>query len=280
MKLAQSHTHNFLIGAIALGAVAVIGASMLFGALQSLLAPLPAAKPAPAPVAAPARHAPIAPAHPAHTATAAAPAPAPVALGPVMLPAQPAPAGVRQGYAQRAIASAPIPATYGDAPQWVALATTVESSPTGSWSTAVPQALGAIAPSSGLIQTTVTADVRIAHDGLHVLILSVAGGPAKASLTVDGQAAALASVTRTCSAFTGCPQDPTTAAGSVTLAKGLHVVSLTAQDAVGDPAATLDIYMRGPGAAMPMAITPWAVPADAAANSTSATVKTTTKVAP
>lgn len=268
MKLSASHTHNFLLGFLALSAVAVVGAAMLFGALQNHLAGVegvPAAKPVPAHVA---------PVHPAHPATAArsatAAAPVAVALGPVELPAQPAPAGLRQGVALRAIASSPTPAVYGDQPVWTQLATATEPSATGSWSTAIPASLRAIAPSSGLIQTVITSYIRIATAGQHVLILSVSGGPAKASLTIDGQAAPLASVARTCSAFGGCPQNPTTSAGSVTLAVGLHVLTLTAQTSVGDQAATMDAYMRGPGAAMPVAIVPWASPAGVAGTTTAA----------
>ena len=276
--------HEMLLGYLAIGAVGVIGASMVFGVIQDhwagLWAPLPAAKSAPT-HAAPARPAPTAPAHPvtvAHATTAPAPTPA-VALGPVMLPAQPSPQGLRQGYAVRAIASAPVPVTYGDQPQWTPLASEVEPAPTGSWSTAVPQALRSIAPSTGLVQTTITADIRIATADAHVFILSVSGGPAKASLTVDGQAVPLALITRVCSAFTGCPQDPTTGAGSATLAQGLHVLTVTAQTsvgAVGDPAATLDIYMRGPSAAMPTAIQPWAVPAGTGGSTTTAAIATST----
>ncbi|MHB1773561.1 MAG: hypothetical protein ACYCST_17835 [Acidimicrobiales bacterium] len=275
MKLATSNTHNFLLhyGAIAAGGVLLMAAiGWVFSSHQ---VPLPAAHPAPA-HAAPAAPAHAAPVHPAIIARATtAPAPtAPVALGPVELPAQPAPQGLRQGYAVRAVASSPAPATYGDRPVWTQLATAVEPAPTGSWSTAIPASLRAIAPSSGLIQTVITSYIRIATAGQHVLILSVSGGPAKAALTVDGQADSLAAVTRTCSAFGGCPQAPTTSAGSVTLAVGLHVLIVTTQTSVGDQAANLDIYMRGPGAAMPMAIVPWAVPAGAGASSATTTAKT------
>ena len=261
MKLANSHTHNFLIRYGSIAAAAVFGVAAVSAFLSAPTPPpLPTTHPAPAP--APARVA--ARVHPAATIAHATSAPAPAVAGPVMLPAQPAPAGLRPGYAQRAIASSPAPAVYGDRPQWTALATAVEPAPTGSWGTSIPTSLRAIAPSSGLVQTTITADVRIQHAGAHVLILSVSGGPAKVSLTVDGQAAPLAQIARACNAFSGCPQNPTTSAASVTLAKGLHVLAVAAQDAVGDPAATLDVYMRGPGAAMPTAIQPMAVPAGAA----------------
>lgn len=272
MKLANSHTHNFLLhyGGIAAGAVLLMAAiGWVFSSHQ---VPLPAAHPAPA-HAAPAAPAHAAPTHPATvartTTTAVAPTPA-VALGPVELPAQPSPAGLRQGYAVRAIASSPAPATYGDQPVWTQLAAAAEPSATGSWSTSIPASLRAIAPSAGLVQTQLTAYVRVLNSGQHVLILSVSGGPAKAALTIDGQAAPLASVARTCSAFGGCPQNPTTSAGSVTLAVGLHVLTLTAQTSVGDQAATMDAYMRGPGAAMPVAIVPWASPAGVAGTTTAA----------
>jgi|GEM_PF-3467631 hypothetical protein len=268
MKLANSHTHNFLLhyGAIAAGGVLLMAAiGWVFSSHQ---VPLPAAHPA---HAAPAAQAHAAPTHPATvartTTTAVAPTPA-VAPGPVMLPAQPSPAGLRQGYAVRAIASSPAPATYGDQPVWTQLAAAAEPSATGSWSTSIPASLRAIAPSAGLVQTQLTAYVRVLNSGQHVLILSVSGGPAKAALTIDGQAAPLALLARTCGVFTGCPQAPTTSAGSVTLAVGLHVLIVTTQTSVGDQAANLDIYMRGPGAAMPMAIVPWAVPAAAGATTT------------
>lgn len=257
MKLSQSHTHNFLLGYLALGAVAVL---VVAGAAWFSHLPTPTQ---PATHPAPVRVAPVHPVPVAHAATSAAPTPA-IELGPVELPAQPVPQGLRQGFALRAVASSPAPATYGDQPIWTPLAAETEPSVTGSWSTAIPAALRAIAPSSGLTQTTLTAYVRVQHAGAHVFILSVSGGPAKAALTADGQAAPLAQIARACSAFTGCPQAPTTGAGSATLAAGLHVLTLTARDAVGDPPATLNVYARGPGAAMPTAIQPMAVPAGAA----------------
>lgn len=254
MKLAQSHTHNFLLhygggAALVVFGVAIVGAFLS----EPTPPPLPAAHPAPARV--------VAPVHPAATIAHATTVPAPaVALGPFMLPAQPAPTGLRQGYATRAVASSPLPATYGDQPQFTALATTTEPTPTGSWSTAIPAALRAIAPSAGLVQTTITAYAHVATAGPHVLILSVSGGPAKAALTVDGQAAPLTLITRACNAFSGCPQADTTGAGSVNLAAGLHIVTVIATTTVGDPPATFDVYARGPATAMPEAIVPWAVP--------------------
>ena len=261
MKLANSHTHNFLLRYGGIAAAAVFGVAAVSAFLSSPTPPpLPATHPAPARVAAPV--------HPAAIARAtSAPTPA-VALGPVMLPAQPVPQGLRQGFALRAIASSPLPATYGDQPIWTQLAATVEPSATGSWSTSIPTALRAIAPSAGLVRTRLTAYVRVANAGPHVLILSVSGGPAKAALTVDGQAAPLAQSVRACNAFSGCPQAPTTGAGSATLAAGLHVLTLTAQDAVGDPPATLDVYARGPSASLPEAIVPLAVPAGTSGNTT------------
>ena len=260
MKLANSHTHNFLLHYGGLAALVVFCVAIVSAFLSSPAPPtLPATHPAPAHVA-PIRPAAATPTRPATTAPATTPA---VALGPVELPAQLAPAGLRQGYAVRAVASSPLPAVYGDKPQWTALASETEPSATGSWSTALPAALRAIAPSAGLVRTRLMAYVRVQHQGAHTLILSVSGGPAKVSLTVDGQAAPLVQIARACSAFTGCPQADTTGAGSVTLAKGLHVLTLTAQDAVGDPAATLDVYQRGPSASMPVAVTPWAVPTSA-----------------
>ena len=256
MKFANSHTHNFLLhyGAIAGGVILLVSAAGWI--FSRPLPPLPATHPAPAP------------AHPATIARAtSAPTPA-VALGPVMLPAQPAPQGLRQGFAQRAIASSPTPAAYGDLPVWTALAATTEPSATGSWSTTIPAVLRAIAPSAGLMRTRLTAYVRVANAGAHVFILSVGGGPAKAALTVDGQAVPLAQIARACAAFTGCPQNPSTGAGSVNLAVGVHVVTITATTAVGDQAATLDVYERGPGSAMPTAIVPWAVPAGVAKGAT------------
>ncbi|EQD63983.1 conserved hypothetical protein, secreted [mine drainage metagenome] len=266
MKFSSSHTHNFLIKYGGLAGVAVLAVAG-FAYFAHLPAPSELA-PTPTPTVAPVH--PAVPAHPASVAHASSAATTPVVLGPVMLPAQPMPRGLRQGYAQRAIASSPAPATYGDHPVWTALATAAEPSPTGSWSTAIPASLRAISPSSGLVQTTITAYVRVQNNGAHVLILSVSGGPAKAVLIVDGQAAPLAQIARTCNAFMGCPQNAATGAGSVDLAAGLHVLTVTVQATVGDQAATLDVYMRGPGAAMPTAITPWAVPAGAAGTTTAA----------
>lgn len=260
----NSKTHGFMMRYGGVAAVVVLGiAGFAWVSHPPALAPEPQPAPKPAAVHTAQAHT-AAPAHPATIAPAtSAPAPT-VALGPVMLPAQPAPAGVARGYAQRAIASSPAPAVYGDRPQWTPLATAAEPAPTGSWSTAVPAALRAIGPSTGLVQTQITAYIRVQQAGAHTLVLSANSGPVRASLTIDGQAQPLAIIARTCSAFTGCPATPTTSAGSVALAAGLHQILVTAQTAVGDAPAVLDVYARGPGASMPVAITPWAVHATTA----------------
>lgn len=268
MKLSSSHTHNFLMNYAGVAAVGVLIAAAVGWGLSPTFspAPLPAAKPVYVAVA-PAHHAPTVPARARSASATVAPMPT-VALGPVELPAQPEPVGLRQGEALRSIASSPAPVDHGDQPDWTALAAIAEPSPTASWSTSIPKALRAIAPSSGLLQTQITAYLRIATAGPHVFILSGSSGPVRAILTLDGQAVPLAEITRVCGVFGGCPQASSTGAGGATLAVGLHVVTITAQTLVGAQAGTLNVYERGPAAAMPTAIVPWAVPAGGGGNTT------------
>lgn len=265
----NSKTHSFLMSYGGIAAVAVIAVAAM-GWITHLPTP---SEPAPNPAPAPAVH-PVAIAAPAHTTTVApatsAPAPTVSAIGPVLLPAQPEPAGLTRGYVARSIASSQQPAV-GDRPVWTPLASEAEASPTASWSTAIPAAMRSIAPSSGIVRTRLVAFVRVATAGAHTIILSVSNGPARASVTIDGQAQPLATIARACSAFTGCPAAPTTDAGAAQLAAGLHTITLTATSAVSDPPTVLDVYSRGPGASMPVAIVPWAVHATAADTTTPTT---------
>lgn len=220
------------------------------------------------PHALPAPVAPTGTRHPALTAVSPVPTAAPAAttapassteapaVGPVLLPAQPAPAGLQPGRVIRSIAAAAA-VTGAAQPDWTALATAGERSTTSSWSTASPRRMAAIAPSTGLLRTRLTGWIQFAHSGTHMLILAVADGPARAALTLDGQPQALEQVDRPCNAWTAaCPLAPTNAAASIGLATGWHEIEVTAVTDVGAHPAIISLYARGPLASMPAALIP------------------------
>lgn len=198
-------------------------------------APQPATKPAPV-------------AKPAQPATATS-APAPVAIGPVELPAQPAPAGLESGHVVRSVYS-------GSPGNWTLVGAGLESSPVSSRSNALPADLAALAPSNTGRRTTWSGWFRVSTSGNFTFYLSATGGAAAVNLIIDGQPSPTASIDRKCNPFDGCPKDPTNGLGGADLAAGWHNFQVSSTAPAGADAAVITLFARRPGAAMPAELIP------------------------
>ena len=206
--------------------------------------------PAPAPVVVP---------HPAATGTphpVARPAAPVVPTGPILLPGQ-QPGGVMRGaHAQVAIASAQVAAG-----PWTDLGDVVIHAPTASFSTVAPTALRAVAPSSGWVRVRWSGWMKAQAGGVYTLAMSVSGGPTQSVvMTVDGIAQPVASAVRNCGWMGMCQLPTSTAAGSVALAAGWHLVQVTviapAAAGAGSQPADVTIYARAPDSGTPAVIVP------------------------
>ena len=203
----------------------------------------------------------------ASAATAAAPAVA-LAIGPVMLPAQPAPANLVRGTTTRALDAAPKPEQFtGKLPtDWATVASVIEQTPTASWSTAPGKTLQSVDPSSGYVRDTWTAWIHVAHDGAHTLVLRLSQGSAlTATVTTDNTASPAITASRN-GAWSGSGP-ATTSIATVGLMTGWHSITVQVIQLATDEAATVDLYMRGPAASVPIAIVPSA-PAAAVSRTT------------
>ena len=221
--------------------VFMLGLSWAIGFFQHHV-PTAASTPAPAHVTAPA---PAGAASPAHASTMILPA------GPVTLPAQPVPAGLMPGHAQISLASA-----INQQAPWTALGAATISAPTASLSTKAPRALAAVAPSNGLVRYRWRGWFSAPVAGTYTLAASVSGGAVGAlDLRVDGVAAPVLSVSRSCGLWGDCPPAPTTGAGSVALAAGWHEGMVTIKVDAGSRA-DITLYMRAPNAGAPVVLVP------------------------
>jgi len=238
----NGHHSKYLVR-YALGAIAaMLAISWIVGLFDH------ATQHAPPPPARTATAAPAKPATAAHQAPAASIA---LPAGPIALQAQPMPAGLAQGHAEIALASA----TQQGAP-WVDLGAAVVDSPTASYATVAPQALSAVAPSGGLVRLRWRGWIQAPTAGTYTLAASVSGGGMDSlALNVDGVADPVLSVQRNCGLWDNCPSTPTTGAGSVALAAGWHVVEVTAITDAGEHA-DVTIYGREPGASAPIVLAP------------------------
>lgn len=200
----------------------------------------------------------IPPATPAPATTTAPPS---AVLGPVMLPAQPAPANLARGTSMRTLAAAPQPVDYTGHPptDWVSVATVNEPTPTASWSTSPGKTLQSVDPTSGYVRDTWTFWVQIEHAGPHTLVLRLSNGPAKpATVTIDGSASPAITTTYECGAWGGCGP-AATAMATVGFAAGWHQVTVEITEHATDGATTAELYMRSPTEDLPTAIVPFAV---------------------
>ncbi len=198
---------------------------------------------------------------PATPAPATTTAPTAAALGPVMLPAQPAPANLVRGTSMRTLLWAPDPHDYtGRVPlDFGPLAIMSEPTPTASWSTLPGKELQSIAPTTDYIRDTWTFWVQIEHPGEHTLVLRLSNGPAKpATVTIDGSASPAITTTYECGAWSGCGP-AATAMATVGLAAGWHQVTVEITEHATDGATTAELYMRSPTEDLPTAIVPFAV---------------------
>ena len=224
----------------AISIAVALGLSYVVGFFQHA-----APTPAPASHATPATPASPAGASPAHASTMTVPS------GPITLPAQPAPAGLIQGHAQIALASAP-----DQQAPWTALGAAVVSSPTASLTTQAPRALAAVAPTSGIVRYRWRGWIDAQTAGAYTLAASISGGAVgDLALRIDGVASPVLSTSRSCGLWGDCPSTPTTGAGSVALAAGWHLVEATIKTDSGSKA-DITLYMRSPGSDAPVVLVP------------------------
>ena len=224
----------------AISIAVALGLSYVVGFFQHA-----APTPAPASHATPATPASPAGASPAHASTMTVPS------GPITLPAQPAPAGLIQGHAQIALASAP-----DQQAPWTALGAAVVSSPTASLTTQAPRALAAVAPTSGIVRYRWRGWFDAQSAGTYTMAASISGGVVgDLALRIDGIASPVLSMRRLCDLMGDCPSTATTGAGSVALAAGWHEVAVTIKTDAGSKA-DVTIYLRAPGAGTPVVLVP------------------------
>ena len=235
--------HSLHIVRYAAVAIAVaLGFSWVVGFFQHHSPTSPTPTPA---HAAPSTPASPAGASPAHASTMAVPA------GPITLPAQPMPAGLIQGHAQIALASAP-----DQQAPWTSLGAAIITAPTASLVTVAPRALSAVAPSSGIVRLRWRGWFDAQTAGSYTLAASVSGGAVGAlDLRVDGVAAPALSMRRLCGLWGNCPSTATTGAGSVALAAGWHEIEATVKTDAGSKA-DITLYMRSPGSDAPVVLVP------------------------
>lgn len=207
--------------------------------------------------------------HPAAAAGTPHPAVQPAApvvpTGPILLPGQ-APGGhMQDAHAQVAIASAA-----GSAGPWTDLGDVVVSALTSSFSTRAPHALAAVAPSSGWIRVRWSGWMQAPAAGKYTVAMSVSGGPTQsAEIRIDGVAQPIANAVRACGWMGMCALPTSTAAGSVALASGWHLVQVEViapvAPATGEQPAGVTVYARAPDSGTPAVIVPsWPAAAGAA----------------
>ncbi len=240
-----------LVRYAAISIAVLLAFSWIVGFFQHATTPAPAPAPAHAPASAPAQAQPQA--GPARAATMALPA------GPVILPAQPAPAGLLPRHAEIALATA-----VNQTGPWTDLGSAIARAPTASLSTVAPAALAAVAPSSGAVRYTYRAWINAPQPGTYTVAASISGAAANVSLRVDGLADPVLHAARDCGLWGECPTTATTGAGSVALAAGWHEIDATVSTYAG-ATADVTLYMRAPGSSAPAVLVPAWPSASAAA---------------
>jgi len=238
-----------VVVAFAMALSVITGLFTSHPAHQATPAPAPAPRIAPAPASRPA----VAPGTP-HVAAEPATAPAQPA-GPILLPAQQPGGTMRVAHAQIALASG------AAAGPWIDLGDAIVHAPTSSFSTVAPAALRAVAPTTGYARVRWSGWIQAPVAGAYTLAMSVSGGPTQsAAMRVDGVAQPIASATRACGWMGMCSLPTSTAAGSVALAPGWHIVQVTviapASAGAGSQPADVTVYARAPDSGTPAVLVP------------------------
>lgn len=248
--------------------------------LRGLLAPSPTASQLEA-----ARPAAVTPQQPATTvqktpaitppqpqpAAASAPAAAPAGAVQAVLPAVAASSmPVKSGAWQLTIQT--VAAGQGQDPTALpgqTIGTVVKTSPTASFSGAVPDSMAQFVTSGKPVRLMYTFNFSAPATGSYLLTANLAGNAsASARVMLDSRADALMSLKRNYNALWSADAPPQASSASVTLAAGLHSIEAVLDTTAATQAAhapTLDLYIKPATAPMPAAMVPlWPASAPAA----------------
>ncbi len=240
--------------------------------LFSSPAPEPAQAPAPAPVAAtaappkpvptPVRQASaVQPAQPQPVA-ASAPAAAPAGLMQAELPALPAPSTPMKSGAWQLVVQT-VAAAPGQDPSTLpgqTVGTVVKSSPTASFSGAVPDAMAAFITAGKPVRLTYFFDFTAPETGAYLIAVNLSGNASSAArVMLDGRADPLVSLKRNFNALWAADAPAQAGSASVMLAAGLHSIEAVLDTSAVTQAAhapTIDLYIKPATAPMPAAMVP------------------------
>ncbi|MFK4448476.1 hypothetical protein ABH944_008556 [Caballeronia udeis] len=190
----------------------------------------------------------------AQAAGSANPASGPnAALGDVILPGQPEPAGLTPRAMQFSLESQAQNA-------WSSVGSIVEQASVASFTTQAPPALAATAPTDGMLRNTWTFWFKLDKDQKTTFVYHVAGNaPVSATVAIDDSQDPLLSAKLNV-LMVGNRADPVTIAGSLGLGAGWHKAVVAMQHEVfgnfPNATATAILYMHGPGEGVPVAVVP------------------------
>ncbi len=202
----------------------------------------------------------------ASAATTAPAAPLQVELPALTTPASPMKSGAWQLTVQT-IAAAPVqdPTTLPGQ----TVGTVVKSSPTASFSGAVPDAMAAFVTAGKPVRLTYSFNFNAPTTGSYLLTTNLSGNASAAvRVMLDGRADALVTLKRNFNALWAADAPAQAGSASVTLAAGMHSVEAVLDTTAATQAAhapTLDFYIKPATAPMPAAMVPlWPASAPAA----------------
>lgn len=217
--------------------------------------PAPAAQRSPAP-------APISPQPVAMSAPAAATPTAPAGLMQAELPALPAPASPMKSGAWLLTVQT-VAAGQGQDPTALpgqTIGTVVKTSPTASFSGAVPDSMAQFVTSGKPVRLMYTFNFTAPAAGSYLLTANLAGNAsASARVMLDGRADALMSLKRSYNALWSADAPAQASSVSVTLAAGVHSIEAVLDATAATSSAhapTLDFYIKPAAAPMPSAMVP------------------------
>ncbi|CAZ88722.1 hypothetical protein [Thiomonas arsenitoxydans] len=226
----------------------------------------PPPQPAPAVLRTPAP-APVQP----QSAVTSATTTAPTAPLQVELPALPAPASqMKSGAWQLTVQT--VAAAQGQDPTTLAgqtVGTVINSSPTASFSGAVPTSMANFVTAGKPVRLAYSFDFNAPATGSYLITANLAGNAsATARVMLDGRADPLFSLKRNFNALWSADAPAQVGSASVTLAAGLHSIESVLDTTAATQAAhapTLDFYIKPQAAAMPSAMVPqWSASTPAA----------------
>ena len=238
--------------------------------------PEPAPAPAPAPIATPA----VAPPKPAPTPVRQASAVQPAQPQPAQQVAASAPAAAPAGAMQAELPALPAPSTPMKSGAWQltvqtvtaapgqdpttlpgqVVGTMVKSSPTASFSGAVPDAMAPFITAGKPVRLIYSFDFTAPASGAYLIAANLAGNASAAvRVLLDGRADSLVSLKRNYNALWAADAPAQAGSASVMLAAGLHSIEAVLDATAATQAAhapTIDLYIKPATAPMPAAMVP------------------------